>query len=273
MFGSSAGNGAAIAEGSGRRKLLNKRRGVSPQAILCSIILCGSAFAYALSVSENDAEPLAGAELAVAAEAAQEPEMTVASVQAAEAPLPETTRPAPGRQLEDVAAKLRQPSPDARPRPQPSLVRPIESGNPRFAHDVEPVEDGFDWEGKLARNGNEIVTVSRRNPLIANRDQEPELAFAPPAPKLRQAAAEFSDDGLVSARTRAAVNMRSAAKKNAAVVTVLPSGATIRVAQDCQHWCPTVYKDMRGYVYKSYITLVDLGSTASIRRQKAEKTE
>lgn len=272
MYGSSAGNGAASGGSKAvpadrRRKMLNKRRGVAPQAILCSVLLCGAAFAYALSVTDDDPDSRGSV---VAELTDPDTEFSIGSAQATEQKKPAVATPvAP---LPERSARVQ-----ARPAEKSTAVLPIETTDPRFAQDVEPVSDGFDWEGRMAvsENGDDIITVEDRsntrtaNPLIQRKAEAPELAYAQPSAGTRSekddvAAPRFDVNELVDARTRSAVNMRASGKKSASVITVVPRGAAVRVAQDCQHWCPTVYENQSGYIYKTYITLVDMRSTASV---------
>lgn len=249
-----------------RRKLLNKRRGVSPQAVICSALLCGGAFAYALSVSsDGDTLKMAQAASPASVQEAVVPVAATAEIAASPAAATATLR----------AARLAQ----ATPAEEADRLRPIHGTDPRWASDVQPVKDGFDWKGRLglSDDGSEIVTLDRpANPLI-RKDAPSELAYAEPArkPASQQAAgsAEFNEAELVNARTTSAVNMRASGKKNATVITVLPGGAEILVAEGCQHWCPTIFEDKRGYVYKSYISLVDMETTASIRATAEEGSE
>lgn len=293
MFGSSARNSAASmdqvpVQTNGRRKLLNKRRGVGPGAIFCSVLLCGAAFAYAFSVTRSPDEGIASQE-------------QIESVPAAFADLSFTAAHASGAQEKiETFAEPEEPTASARrdksgdsalvvaqraPRLQAQPVAAPPADDPRWAQGIEPVEDGFDWQGRVAlsSDGSDIVTLDNRrprtNPLIAQSKREvPQMAYAEPVPapqekRVPDAAPQFSADGLVPARTRDAVNMRAAGKKNASVITVVPRGAEVRVAQDCKHWCASVYADKRGYIYKSYITLVDNGSTASVRRQQEKAAQ
>lgn len=275
MIGSRAHNSAAFQDTSSRpdgkrRKLLNKRRGVSPQAVICSALLCGGAFAYALSVSSaGDSR-----EVAAASPAAVQEKVVPADAEtqvAAQAEIPAAATPL-------RAARLAQ----AGPAESPEEFRPIHGSDPRWASDVEPVKDGFDWKGRLglSDDGNEIVTLDGptdgENPLIAQDDQ-PALAYAAPVRKSASqqvtGSPDFNESELVDARTKSAVNMRAAGEKNATVITVLPGGAEIRVAEGCKHWCPTVFQDKRGYVYKTYIALVDMEATASIPAEPASERE
>ncbi len=227
-----------------------------------------------------DIQPVESAGLVEDAGAA----LSIGSANAAEAD--ETNAgEAHGNAPRETAAALGRKSPDVLPRLQTAnSVAPIDAGDPRWAQDVEPVEDGFEWQGRLAlsADGDDIVTLNNRrtgtNPLIRRSGEPSELAYAAPERRpIREAAAEpaveFSAEDLVDARTKSAVNMRSAGKKGASVITVVPGGAAVRVTQDCQHWCETVYQDKRGYVYKSYLTLVDMGSTASIRAERTPEQE
>lgn len=48
------------------------------------------------------------------------------------------------------------------------------------------------------------------------------------------------------------VNMRSAPRKHAKVVAVIPDNATVGLV-DCDGWCQVVYDGRSGYIYKSFI--------------------
>ncbi len=53
-------------------------------------------------------------------------------------------------------------------------------------------------------------------------------------------------------RTVHAVTMRSGPKKGASAMTTVPAGTAVQVIS-CSQWCEIVYKDKRGWVYKSYV--------------------
>jgi hypothetical protein len=55
-----------------------------------------------------------------------------------------------------------------------------------------------------------------------------------------------------TARIRQAVNMRSAGKKGAGVIGVVPAGATVSVVS-CEMWCEISYNGRKGWVYKSFL--------------------
>ncbi|MEM6462148.1 MAG: SH3 domain-containing protein [Pseudomonadota bacterium] len=48
------------------------------------------------------------------------------------------------------------------------------------------------------------------------------------------------------------VNMRAAPEKDAQVLTVVPAEQEIMVEPNCRHWCSAVYKDQRGYIYRTF---------------------
>jgi hypothetical protein len=55
-----------------------------------------------------------------------------------------------------------------------------------------------------------------------------------------------------SARVTSAVNMRSAPKKGAGVLGVVPAGTNVRV-MSCDGWCQISYNGRTGWVYKSFL--------------------
>jgi hypothetical protein len=75
------------------------------------------------------------------------------------------------------------------------------------------------------------------------------------ASKVRTVTREKAAAGRVAAgtaRVRQAVNMRSAPKKGAGVLGVVPSGTSVSVLS-CESWCQISYKGRKGWVYKSFL--------------------
>ena len=55
-----------------------------------------------------------------------------------------------------------------------------------------------------------------------------------------------------AARVTAAVNMRSAPRKGAGVLAVVPAGSAVQVVS-CDGWCKVSWDGRQGFVYKSYL--------------------
>lgn len=73
--------------------------------------------------------------------------------------------------------------------------------------------------------------------------------------KVRTVTKEKAADGGIAAgstRVRQAVNMRSAPKKGAGVLGVVPAGSAVSVLS-CESWCQISYNGRKGWVYKSFI--------------------
>ncbi|WP_367782559.1 SH3 domain-containing protein [Mesorhizobium marinum] len=69
-----------------------------------------------------------------------------------------------------------------------------------------------------------------------------------------------------SARITSAVNMRSAPRKGAGVLAVVPAGATVGLIS-CDGWCQIAYGGRQGWVYKSFL------STAGVKPRKQKSAE
>lgn len=95
--------------------------------------------------------------------------------------------------------------------------------------------------------------VSGDSSVSAYLPEEP--ATPTPKPKKNTAAAQVAalpDSG--SGRIIRAVNMRSAPKKGAGVLTVVPAGTSVKV-MSCNSWCQISYEGREGWVYKSFLSL------------------
>lgn len=55
-----------------------------------------------------------------------------------------------------------------------------------------------------------------------------------------------------TAKIRSGVNMRSAPRKGASVLTVIPAGASVGIV-DCDLWCHVVHDGRSGYVFKDFV--------------------
>ena len=125
----------------------------------------------------------------------------------------------------------------------------------------------------LPRSDARWKTAAGKEPKTLSQSREGEeeaLAFAPveaPRPQsaprdskavLAAVAAnadkEAAETNLLSAKIRKSVFLRAKPGSRAKVLTTIPSGASVKVAQGCEHWCSVTYEGQKGYVYKSFVT-------------------
>lgn len=254
-------------------KVQVRRSGVSPIAIAVSALICGSAFAYAVTRTGPEVPDSASASSVVEAKAsasnqpAAEPDDPPATIDK-RAPAGETVvrearvAPSPETALETAA--------------EPA---PLAEDNPRWAQ--SPKADSIEWEGQVAVADSEAeIALLERKFSAETADTSaagpesgdgPELAYAAVTKERERSNArrepaepEFGDISMVAARTKDFVNMRADRKKGAPVVTVVPEGAEVRIAEGCRGWCATEFEGKRGFIYASYLEFLDSRRTASI---------
>lgn len=67
-----------------------------------------------------------------------------------------------------------------------------------------------------------------------------------------QAKAKQADQNVKRGQIRTAVNMRASGSDKAKIIDVVPANAHVEVV-GCKSWCEIVYKDKRGWIYKSFL--------------------
>lgn len=134
-----------------------------------------------------------------------------------------------------------------------------------LAEKVEPLAADDPRWGAAATSGNPLVA---RKPQ--STDDTSRTAFAGDLPSAQgsetRATVDDTDEdqgdigeaakpaaGMVKARIRTSVNMRSRGADGAPVLGVIPGGTEVSMADGCRHWCKIVYDGRTGYVYKSFI--------------------
>ena len=94
-----------------------------------------------------------------------------------------------------------------------------------------------------------FAPVEAPRPQSAPRDSKAVLAAV-----AANADKEASGINLLNAKIRKSVFLRAKPGSRAKVLTTIPSGASVQVAQGCEHWCAVTYDGQKGYVYKSFVT-------------------
>jgi uncharacterized protein YraI len=113
-----------------------------------------------------------------------------------------------------------------------------------------------DGQQTLARQDEAVPAEELEESQVAAVDPEEE---AQPEPDPARPAASGS-----SARVNSDVNMRAGRDNGAAVVTVVPNGATVELIS-CKVWCEISYEGKRGFIFKGFVS----GKSGGKRQQAA----
>ncbi len=77
----------------------------------------------------------------------------------------------------------------------------------------------------------------------------------------------FTSTGFITGR----VNLRTAGSSYAAILTKIPAGATVKVLSGpVSGWYKVIWNNMTGYIYKSYVTVVESAAAAPVQPPAAE---
>lgn len=90
------------------------------------------------------------------------------------------------------------------------------------------------------------------NAATAGAKPDNAATAAIPAAKPKTDPAPTTDASAANGHTVHAVTMRSGPKKGASALATVPADAAVQVIS-CSRWCEIVYKDKRGWVYKSFV--------------------
>ncbi|MCY6383392.1 SH3 domain-containing protein [Hoeflea prorocentri] len=114
---------------------------------------------------------------------------------------------------------------------------------------------------EFAETESEIIEMeSKLTALGAEHFKVPQQSSVVPVPAPPVAATALPEPGLVNAKTRKWVNMRSAPNNKARVLAVVPAQADIFADENCTRWCGVVYEGRKGFIYRTFITRAERSS-------------
>jgi len=118
------------------------------------------------------------------------------------------------------------------------------------AADAKPQEEGDASPLAAFAAANRAQVGGNTAPAGAKPDTAATAAIPTAKPKIDPAPAK--EASAANGRTVHAVTMRSGPKKGASAMTTVPAGTEVQVIS-CSQWCEIIYKDKRGWVYKTYV--------------------
>lgn len=159
---------------------------------------------------------------------------------------------------------------------QTDTARALESA---FADDGEeqPKPGAAAATNELGGTGESFAMLSapEDQPLEGDPQLAPNIDNLPtPAPRGAASAAKpEAPQGKVTGRgtiVNDAVNMRSAPRSGSGVLTVIPAGARVTLAPNCEQWCRVSYNGRSGYIYRSFVGGKRTAKTGAPRTQPSE---